>query len=207
MKNEKDNSIVRQPRQARGIETKQKILQAGMELFSVQGYHNTNSKEIVKKAGTGIGTFYGYFKDKKDVFLQILERYKDSFVDQLKIENLEQIISNKQYKELVHNFVWLVFKLHEDAPTFHNEAVQLRYKDPEIGSVLNEWDEANRHLIIYLLTAVREHSQIDDPEAASYIILRTIEENIHYLYLAKQSKSSEDLMRQLSSMIYKYIFC
>ena len=41
---------VRQPKQERSIEKKNKIIQAGWQLFSEVGYHNTNTAEIAKRA-------------------------------------------------------------------------------------------------------------------------------------------------------------
>ena len=41
---------VREPRQERSIEKKNKIITAGYELFSEVGYYGTNTAEIAKKA-------------------------------------------------------------------------------------------------------------------------------------------------------------
>ena len=40
---------VREPKQERSIEKKNKIVQAGYELFSQVGYYNTNTAQIAKK--------------------------------------------------------------------------------------------------------------------------------------------------------------
>lgn len=52
-------------------ETKEKIVIAACELFSKYGYHNTQVMDIVKTVGMSAGTFYNYFKDKKDLFEQL----------------------------------------------------------------------------------------------------------------------------------------
>ena len=54
MKNE-----VRQPRQERSIEKKNKIIEAGYQLFSEVGYYGTNTAEIAKRAGVSTGIVYG----------------------------------------------------------------------------------------------------------------------------------------------------
>jgi len=51
--------------------TREAIIQAAEELFSQGGYHNTQVMDIVKAAGISAGTFYNYFKDKRDLFAQI----------------------------------------------------------------------------------------------------------------------------------------
>ena len=58
-------------------ETKEQIKKAAFQLFSQKGIHGTNSKEIAKKAGVSIGSFYSYFKNKKILLLEILEDHCD----------------------------------------------------------------------------------------------------------------------------------
>lgn len=66
---------IREPKQERSIEKKNRIVQAGFELFSKVGYYNTNTAEIAKLAGVSTGIVYGYFKDKRDILLDVLEIY------------------------------------------------------------------------------------------------------------------------------------
>lgn len=66
---------IRQPKQERSIEKKNRIVHAGFELFSQVGYYNTNTAEIAKRAGVSTGIVYGYFKDKRDILLDVLEIY------------------------------------------------------------------------------------------------------------------------------------
>ncbi|MBQ7339295.1 MAG: TetR/AcrR family transcriptional regulator [Clostridia bacterium] len=76
MKNE-----VRQPRQERSIEKKNKIIEAGYQLFSEVGYYGTNTKEIAKRAGVSTGIVYGYFQDKRDILICVLEIYINKAFD------------------------------------------------------------------------------------------------------------------------------
>lgn len=66
---------IRQPQQERSIEKKNKIIQAGYELFSEVGYHGTNTAEIAKRAGVSTGIVYGYFQDKRDIMICVLQIY------------------------------------------------------------------------------------------------------------------------------------
>ena len=79
---------VREPKQERSIEKKNRIVQAGFELFSQVGYYNTNTVEIAKRAGVSTGIVYGYFKDKRDILLDVLEIYvKEAFAPVLDMIN------------------------------------------------------------------------------------------------------------------------
>ena len=66
---------IREPKQKRSIETKKKIIYAGYKLFSEEGYYSTNTAAIAKEAGVSTGIVYGYFKDKRDILLEVLDIY------------------------------------------------------------------------------------------------------------------------------------
>ncbi|MBI2059286.1 MAG: TetR/AcrR family transcriptional regulator [Nitrospirae bacterium] len=53
-------------------ETRKEILDAARSVFSEKGYHETQIRDIIKKCGCGIGTFYQYFKNKDEIFLEIV---------------------------------------------------------------------------------------------------------------------------------------
>lgn len=57
--------------------SRDKILEAAMELFYFHGYEATSISEIVKRAGVLSGSLYHFFKSKEDVLLAVLERYKE----------------------------------------------------------------------------------------------------------------------------------
>ena len=69
------NNTVRKPVQTRSIETKNKIINSSLELFSTVGYYKTNTAQIAKNANVSTGIVYGYFKDKRDILLSVLEMY------------------------------------------------------------------------------------------------------------------------------------
>jgi AcrR family transcriptional regulator len=53
---------------ARGQATMQKLLDAGIEVFSTKGYHAARVDDIVAAAATSHGTFYLYFANKDELF-------------------------------------------------------------------------------------------------------------------------------------------
>lgn len=52
-------------------ETLEKILKCATDLFSRQGYHNTQVMDVVRASGVSCGTFYNYFKDKRELYERI----------------------------------------------------------------------------------------------------------------------------------------
>jgi len=53
---------------------RRKIMDAALSLFTTKGYHYTNVKEITREAGISTGTFYLYFSDKRQLFIEVVEQ-------------------------------------------------------------------------------------------------------------------------------------
>ena len=69
-KNEREARI---PLQKRSIAKKNAIVATAKEMFLEEGYVAVNTNEIAKQAGVSVGTLYSYFKDKREIFLHIME--------------------------------------------------------------------------------------------------------------------------------------
>lgn len=65
---EADGSAAAQPK----VPTKQKILEAALEVFSFKGFHTSTMDEIAERAGVGKGTLYRYFETKEKLFDELV---------------------------------------------------------------------------------------------------------------------------------------
>lgn len=57
-------------KQARGIKTKQSILNTALTLFSEKGYDNVTVDEITEKSNSSKGSFYFHFGSKHNILLE-----------------------------------------------------------------------------------------------------------------------------------------
>jgi TetR/AcrR family transcriptional repressor of nem operon len=60
-------------RPKRNEHNREKILEAGKELFNRQGYHGTGLKEILDACKVPKGSFYNYFESKEQFAVAVLE--------------------------------------------------------------------------------------------------------------------------------------
>ena len=64
----------RLPKSAQGNRTREAILTLACTMFRTDGYKSTRVSDITKRLNVGKGTFYFYFSDKKELFLECVPR-------------------------------------------------------------------------------------------------------------------------------------
>lgn len=67
---------------ARGEKTYEKIVQAGLELFSRHGYAGTSIKHITDKVGLTKAAFYAHFSSKGELLHRLIEEYETKYIDE-----------------------------------------------------------------------------------------------------------------------------
>jgi AcrR family transcriptional regulator len=68
---------VRRRPQARGVVTRQRLLEAAERGFGAKGYEPTSMNEIAEAAGVGVGTLYHHFPDKRALLLALIDHWGD----------------------------------------------------------------------------------------------------------------------------------
>ncbi len=63
----------KQPRTARGLKTKRKLLDAAALEFGEKGFHEASITGITQRAGTALGSFYTYFDSKDELFSALVK--------------------------------------------------------------------------------------------------------------------------------------
>lgn len=124
---------VRVPQQERSIEKKNKIIQAGYELFSEVGYYGTNTVEIAKRAGVSTGIVYGYFQDKRDILICVLEIYIDKVYQPL-LAIMENARVPVDLNALAMQVLNKTIELHEQNAKLHNTLHSLATTDEAVNA-------------------------------------------------------------------------
>lgn len=61
------------PKTARGLKTKAKLLDAASKEFGKKGYHDCMIADITGRAKVAMGTFYVYFESKEAIFRELVQ--------------------------------------------------------------------------------------------------------------------------------------
>jgi AcrR family transcriptional regulator len=146
------NGQIRMPQQQRSIEKRKRIVEAGFQLFCEKGYHNTNTAEIAKLAGVSTGIVYNYFKDKKDIFIEVIDLYENNITTPMyeAIRNLQKPID---IAKAVKDIITSITTAHTMIKTVHEEMQALAHTDKEISELFCRFQSNVATNIVELLAA------------------------------------------------------
>ena len=88
-------------------DTRNRLINSGIQLFGSNGYYNVNIYDIVKDAGYAIGTFYIYFNSKEEFLSTIVK--KISKLTRRFITKNSETTNNRFEKELRGIYLFLKF--------------------------------------------------------------------------------------------------
>jgi len=90
------------------IDSKTKILVAALELFAIDGYHNTSISKIAKHAGISKGLMYNYFESKEELLQEVVVMSLD---DALQVsDSMQQGLVDKSPNEVLRISLEMFFK-------------------------------------------------------------------------------------------------
>lgn len=74
LKDRKDAKVISPIREAQAKMTRDRIVEAAFQAFSVKGYQATSATEIASAAGASRATFYLHFATKAEIILDVIDR-------------------------------------------------------------------------------------------------------------------------------------
>lgn len=194
----------RTPQQERSIATKQQLFQAALELFAEQGYHHTNTKKIAARAGIAVGSFYAYYRNKKEVFLEVIQYYYRR-TQQTVFRGDFDSRALERPREFLSALLRQLYEAHDITPQLHREITGMRYSDPQVDKLISTAEAATVDTIRKLLESMGPAIAVDDVEAAAHVVHRSAEEVIHAIKIFGTSIDPERLLAELQRMLERYL--
>lgn len=74
------NKRIKRSLTAKGMATRAAILDVAHEVFKEMGYYGSSVSEITRRCGVSMGTFYQYFRNKEQVFLELNDLIISRFI-------------------------------------------------------------------------------------------------------------------------------
>ena len=86
------------------------FLMASLQVFDEKGYNDTRILDIAERAGTSVGGFYFYFKNKEDLLEGVYWKYFELFMERLKIVSTKQNPSISDLRRLFKDYAMMFRK-------------------------------------------------------------------------------------------------
>ncbi len=134
------SDTVREPKQKRSINKKNRIIEAGYTLFAKQGYFETNTAEIAKEAGVSTGIVYGYFRDKRDILIEVLDSYITIVFEPI-FDMFDKLSAPLNFAELIPHVVDSAVTAHRDNAAMHDTLHSLTHSDKTVGDKFTELED------------------------------------------------------------------
>jgi AcrR family transcriptional regulator len=185
---------IREPKQQRAIEKKEKIIESGFNLICENGYYNTNTAEIAKAAGVSTGIVYQYFKDKYDILIEGLEKYGDDiFFPMLKTKDIK--FEKKDFEGLLKKMINHYISNHKVSNVAHEEIMSMVHSDKRVAEYYYKRElEMTNSLKGILLS-----NGFDDKDLSEkvHVMMGLIDNLCHEVTYHKHSDMNYDVMTNL----------
>lgn len=110
-------------------EKKKRIIDACIKEFSKCGYDNASTNNIIKEAGIAKGALFGYFGNKKDLYLYILD-YAIKYYINYMLERMND--NNPDFFQRILDWATLKISISTEEPAVYNFFAAAFFNVPEI---------------------------------------------------------------------------
>ena len=191
---------IRIPVQKRSIEKRKKIIDAALQMFNEKGYFNTNTAEIAKRAELATGSLYSYFKDKKDIFLEVSNLYGQTIYNH-SVKELNKIKNTNDLDLMIKSTINIIIESHKIYSKFHQEMMTLCYIDNEIKYQVHEQQK------LLLKKYVEEFKifnlNLKNNKEKYFLIFSLIESTCHEIIYDEKSILNRDVLVEECAEVIK----
>lgn len=153
------------------VDRKQLILEAAKKSFSLFGYKATTMDQIAKLANVGKGTIYTFFKNKEELFDEIIT----SLIKDMKTEAEKAINPNSSFDENIHRVLLRLLEFRQS----HQLTIKLFQEERELGTqavaeVIQRVEKAIIHYMKGIIQEAIDRGEIKEcnPEITAFVMLK-----------------------------------
>jgi len=186
--------------QQRSEETRAKIMEAAIKLFSTRGYNKASVDDICQEAGISKGAFYHHFKTKQALFLSLLDGWLE-FVDNA-IESTKDKTVPETFMQMTQAFPYIFETAGENLPMFLEFWLQAS-RDKKIWEAgIAPYRRYHKYFTSLIKKGVDEGSFVEvDPELASRMIVSTAMGLLLQSLLDPKGADWEKVSRESTNML------
>jgi AcrR family transcriptional regulator len=200
--------------QQRAKETHAALLSAALQVFAEKGFDDAQTPDIARAAGVSVGTFYRYFADKHQAFIEAitahLERVHERVMSNLTVEVFRATLTAEERRTAIDHVIEILFQIVAEQPQLQRVFIAMSLRDPEVMRIRSDFAARASAGVAALIVQVAPPGRIPDPEAAAQVIQIAAEEVAIVTMGGRGPAQSPErvlaLRSALAEMFLRYVF-
>jgi len=193
------------PKQKRSLMKYEALLRAALMEFSEKGYTETTSKSIAARAKVATGSFYQYFEDKNDILYCLVRNRFDQLKSryfELSERTPDKYDDLKYLRENIGQILNVMIGFHEEMSSFHGLIHHRRHIDPELDSIIRDFDQAFDQRISQLVGLYKPNTA----RTSSFVVKAIAEGVVHgFVFDRPDGLEKDAVIEQGVSAILNYL--
>jgi len=186
--------------QQRSEETRTKIIESAIKLFSNTGYNKASVDDICTEAGISKGAFYHHFKSKQELFLALLDGWLKE-VDNA-IEASKDLSAPETLMQMTTAFPYIFETAGDGLPMFLEFWLQASRDEKIWNASIAPYRRYHKYFTTLIKKGVDEGSFVEvDPELASRMIVSTAMGLLLQSLLDPKGAKWEKVARESTTML------
>jgi AcrR family transcriptional regulator len=141
-------------RQERSRRSYLALLDAATELFSSHAYDAVGTPEIAERADVAVGTFYRYFEDKHEIYLEVARRNMvEAYAATIERLTPERFAGRARH-ETISETVAVLFAHVLERPQLSRSFTEMSLRDPAVGELRRAFETVSVQRLTLLITAI-----------------------------------------------------
>jgi AcrR family transcriptional regulator len=158
--------------QQRSEETRTKIIESAIKLFSARGFNTASVDDICKDAGISKGAFYHHFESKQALFLALLDGWLKT-IDNA-IEASKEKTVPETFTQITEAFPYIFATAGEGLPMFLEFWLQASRDEKVWQASIKPYRRYQKYFTALIKKGVDEGSFVEvDPELTARMIIST----------------------------------
>ena len=186
--------------QQRSKETRSKIIESAIKLFSTRGFNTASVDDICVEAGISKGAFYHHFKSKQALFLALLDGWLQTIDNAIEASKDKTV--PETFMQMTEAFPYIFETAGEGLPMFLEFWLQASRDEKVWQASITPYRRYHKYFTALIKKGVEEGSFVEvDPETASRLIVSTATGLLLQSLLDPEGAKWEKVAKESSDML------
>jgi AcrR family transcriptional regulator len=156
--------------QERARRTYESLVDAAYGAFAASGFDNTQTPDIAAAAGVSVGTFYRYFTDKREIFIEVVRRFLATAYQEVMAGLKPERFVGAGQREAIDQCLRVLVDNTTANPELQRVIYEMALRDPDVRDLYALFYAESRRRLVEILKLATSSERVPDPEATAYVI-------------------------------------